>query len=49
MSVEPNHWERRTGQRTTVLTEGNFCATPRQINLLSIRVVTPQVTVEPGK
>ena len=40
--------KRRSGQRATVLTEGNFCSTPRQINLLSIRVVTPQVTVEPG-
>ena len=39
---------RRSGERATVLAEGNFCSTPRQISLLSVRVVSPQVTVEPG-
>ena len=41
--------KRRTGERATVLTEGNFCSTPGQTNLLRIRVVTPQVIVEPNR
>jgi hypothetical protein len=40
--------KRRSGERAAIIAEGNFCATPGQTNVLSIRVVTPQVSVEQG-
>jgi hypothetical protein len=40
--------KRRTGERATVLSEGNFCSTPGQTSVLRIRAVTPRVIVEPS-
>ena len=40
--------KRRTGERATVLSDGNFCSTPGQTSVLRIRVVTPRVVLEPN-